>query len=269
MTVICVDDERLLMEDTVAMCLEIPEISEAKGFLSAAEALEWLTAHPVDIALLDIDMPKMNGLELAERIKRLSPDTAILFVTGYSQYAVDAFRVRASGYLMKPVTKAALARDVEYVLSAKSALHHEHIFIKTFGSFEVFKDNRSVKFKIAKCKELLAYLVDRQGSSVSRAELSAILWEDRLYDRKQQKQLDVYIRALKDTLAEYGISEIFEMQHGTLRIVPDKFACDAYRFFSGDADAVNAYRGEYMSAYSWASITEGILSRKQYFGREN
>jgi DNA-binding SARP family transcriptional activator len=110
---------------------------------------------------------------------------------------------------------------------------------------------------------MLAYLVDRQGSSVTRAEISAILWEDRLYDRKQQKNLDVYIRSLKDTLSEYGISEIFEMQSGTLRIVPEAFTCDAYRFFAGDSDAVNAYRGEYMSSYSWASITEGILFQKQ------
>ena len=116
---------------------------------------------------------------------------------------------------------------------------------------------------MAKCKEMLAYLVDRQGASATRAELSAILWEDRLYDRKQQKQLDVYIRALKETLAAYGISEIFEMQSGTLRIVPETFTCDAYRFFAGDTDAVNAYRGEYMSAYSWASITEGLLFQKQ------
>jgi hypothetical protein len=45
-----------------------------------------------------------------------------------------------------------------------------------------------------------------------------------------------------------------------LRVKPDTFSCDAYLFFSGDADTINAYRGEYMSSYSWASMTEGILS---------
>ena len=116
---------------------------------------------------------------------------------------------------------------------------------------------------------MLAYLVDRQGGSVTRSEISAVIWEDRLYDRKQQKQLDVYIRALKDTLDEYGISEIFEMQRGSLRVVPEKFTCDAYLFFSGDSDAVNSYRGEYMSLYSWASFTEGLMTEKQFSDKDS
>jgi len=74
-----------------------------------------------------------------------------------------------------------------------------------------------------------------------------------------QKQLDVYIRSLRDTLREYGISEIMEMKKGILRIVPGTLVCDAYLFFSGDSPTINSYRGEYMSSYSWASITESIL----------
>lgn len=262
MKVICVDDERLLMEDTVAMCRELPEIGEVTGFTSANAALEWLRNHHADLALLDIDMPDMKGLDLAAKIKEMSPDTGIIFLTGYAQYAVEAFAVRASGYLLKPVGKAALAADVSYISSNKenkTKLPQKRVSVKTFGMFEVYVENRPVKFHMAKCKELLAYLVDRQGSSVSRAQLASILWEDRPYDRKLQKQLDVYIRSMRDTLAEYGISDIIQMQRGTLRIVPEEIDCDAYKFFAGDAEAVNTYRGEYMSSYSWASITEGVM----------
>ena len=74
------------------------------------------------------------------------------------------------------------------------------------------------------------------------------------------EQLDVYIRSLRDTLREYGAEQIMEIEKGVLRVKPDTFSCDAYLFFSGDADTINAYRGEYMSSYSWASMTEGILS---------
>ena len=264
MRAICVDDERLLMEDTVAMCLTLPEIDEAKGFTWAGDALEWLEHNPTDLALLDIDMPEMNGIMLAAEIKNRSPETAIIFLTGYTQYAVDAFAVRASGYLLKPVTREKLAADVAYALSGRRKPMAGHVAVKTFGLFDVFLDGDPVKFRMAKCKELLAYLVDRQGSSVSRAELSAALWEDRPYDRKQQKQLDVYIRSLRETLAENGIENILEMQRGTLRVIPENFVCDAYRFFSGDSDAVNAYRGEYMSAYPWASITEGAMFWQQW-----
>ena len=265
MRAILVEDERLIMEDTLAMCRSLPTITEAEGFLSPKEALSWVQAHPVDIALLDINMPGMNGLELAARIKAISPGTAIIFVTGYSEYAKDAFAVRATGYLMKPITRDALAKDVEYALSLRSTepdKDNGEIVVKTFGSFDVFLHGKPIKFKIAKSKEILAYLVDRQGGSVTRPEISAALWEDRIYDRKQQKQLDVYVRALRETLAEYGISHMFEMARGTMRVVPETFSCDAYRFFAGDPAAVNAYRGEYMSAYSWGSLTEGILFSK-------
>lgn len=259
MRAICVDDEKLLMEDTVAMCRELPQISDVKGFTRSAEALEWIERNTTDLVLLDIDMPGMNGIELAAAIKAKQPDAAVIFLTGYPQYAVDAFAVRASGYLMKPVTREALARDVEYALSGRQKRPDGHVVVQTFGNFDIFVDGTPVNFKMAKCKELLAYLVDKQGSGVTRAEVSAILWEDRPYDRKMQKQLDVYIRSLRETLRAYGIEEIFEMRRGSLRIRPETFTCDAYLFFAGDSDAVNAYRGEYMSAYSWASMTESMM----------
>ena len=75
-----------------------------------------------------------------------------------------------------------------------------------------------------------------------------------------QKQLDTYIRTLRETLQEYGIGQILEMEKGVLRVKPDTFVCDAYLFYSGDSDTINAYRGEYMSSYSWANMTEAILS---------
>ena len=51
------------------------------------------------------------------------------------------------------------------------------------------------------------------------------------------------------------------MQKGMLRVVPETFTCDLYRYLDGDTDAVNAYSGEYMNAYSWASITEAYMDR--------
>lgn len=263
MRAICVDDERIILEDVVSLCLELPQIHEAKGFTRAADALTWLEGNDADLALLDIDMPGMNGIELAAAIKKKRPDTAIIFLTGYSEYAVEAFAVRASGYLMKPVTQEKLEKDVTYALAGKREPPAGHVVVKTFGTFDVLVDGSPVRFKMAKCRELLAYLVDRQGGSVTRAELFAAVWEDRLYDRGMQKQLDVYIRSLRATLREYGIEDILEMSRGALRIIPDRFVCDAYLFFKGDGDAVNAYRGQYMSAYSWASMTESLLSWSQ------
>ena len=260
MNVICVDDEPLAVEYTLGQCALLPEIDEAKGFTEAQSALDWLQNHSADLAILDINMPEIDGITLAARIKQARPETAILFLTAYKEYAFDAYAVHPTGYLLKPVSQEKRASEVRYACGGTRRSTHGHIHIKTFGTFDVYVDDRPVSFKLAKAREILAFLVDKQGSGVTRSELFAAVWEDSLYDRKMQKQLDVYIRSLRETLQEYGIPEIMEMEKGVLRVKPETFICDAYLFYSGDSDAINAYRGEYMSSYSWASMTEAILS---------
>lgn len=264
MKAICVDDESLIMQLTVAMCRDLPELDDVQGFTTAGEALKWAEEHPVDVALLDIDMPGMNGLMLAKEIKERNPDAAILFLTGYAQYAVEAFAMHASGYLLKPVSKERLAQEVAFALSGQQEKKapKSRVVAQTFGQFELFADGKAVNFSRAKAKELMAYLIDRQGGSVTRAEAFAAMWEDEFYDRSMQKQFDVIIRSLRKTLDEHGISRILEMKSGNLRAVPEEMDCDLYRFMAGDVQAVNAYRGEYMSSYSWASLTESYLYRK-------
>ena len=266
MRIICIDDEPLILNMTVELCEKLPEAPEVTGFTKASEALKWLEGHSADIALLDINMPEMSGLELAARIRALDPSTAIIFLTGYSEYAVDAFRLHASGYLVKPVNKQRLAEEIAHAAGLRSEPQAQsepdaRITARTFGEFDLFVDGKPLSFPRSKSKELLAYLIDRQGGGITRSAAAAVLWEDRPYDRSMQKQLDVIIRSLRTTLEAAGAQEIFELQKGTMRIVPEKLDCDMYRFLAGDPAAVNSYRGEYMNAYSWASFTEAFLDR--------
>ncbi len=262
MRVICVDDEKLLADHVTELCRALPLVDEALSFSRPAQALEWLESHRADLALLDIDMPGMNGIELAKRIKQKYPETAILFLTGYSQYAVDAFSLHVSGYLLKPVDPERLAAELAYAFARKPRQQHAHIEARTFGNFDLLVDGKAISFKQAKCKELLAYLVDRRGSSVTRAEAFAILWGDRLYDRPMQKQFDVIIRSLRETLQEQGIAELLEIRSGNLRIRHELIDCDLYRFLNGDVSALNEYRGEYLNGYAWAELTGGYMSRR-------
>ena len=264
MKIVCVDDEVLLAQNTAALCRSFPDVDEAEALTSGRQAFEWFEKNDADIAILDIDMPDISGLQLAARIKTMHPDTKIIFLTGFSRFAVDAFKLRASGYLLKPVDEEELAKEIEYAASGgdkdKST---ERIVIRTFGSFDVFADGKLVTFRQKRCKELLAVLVDRQGGSISRPEAFAMIYEDRLYDRPMQKQFDNVIRSMRDTLREYGIEDMFEMKSGQMRICPEKVSCDLYRFLDGDADAVNRYRGEYMSSYAWAEAIEAFTTNKK------
>ena len=261
MFILCVDDEQNVLDRMTALCGGLPGITGVCGFSSGAEALRWMEENRCGIALLDICMPDMDGLVLARHIREMDPDTRIIFVTNHPEYAVDAFRLHVTGYLLKPVTADRLLEEVGYALTVRPVREVPHIEIKTFGGFDVAVDGETVLFARGKSKELLAILVDRQGQFISRAKIGALLWEGRDYDRSMQKQLDVIVRSLRDTLNKYGISEVFEMQKGMLRVVPETFTCDLYRYLDGDTDAVNAYSGEYMNAYSWASITEAYMDR--------
>lgn len=260
MQIVCVDDEALILDLTVSMCRELEQHPAVEGFRSANDAFRWLGEHRADVAILDINMPDMDGITLAAKIKECQPDIAVIFLTGYSEYAVDAFGLHASGYLMKPVSTGRLVSEIEYAIKGRNLPQKSsRVTVRTFGEFDVFVDGKPVVFSRARAKELLAYLIDRQGGFVTRANVFAALWEDGLYDRSMQKQLDVVIRSLRTTLEENGIGGIVEIHKGSLRVVPEKLDCDLYRFFKGEIGAVDAYRGEYMNAYSWASLTESYM----------
>ncbi|PWT25715.1 response regulator [Butyrivibrio fibrisolvens] len=268
MTVICVDDEALILQRTVTMLKKTKKFDNVEAFMEVKEALDYLDGASAQLALLDIDMPEMTGLELAEKMKDKCPEIKIIFLTGYSEYAVDAYAIHASGYLLKPIGYDKLVAEINYVLgqvqaetvSAPSKTSGTRVRIETFGYFNILVDDKPVVFKRNKAKELIACLVDRQGKFVSRKDLFYIVWEDDDYDRAKQKYLDTIIRSLRDTLEEYKISDIFEMEKGLMRVVPEKFDCDLYRFLNKDRKAIEGFRGEYMSSYSWASETEGFLS---------
>ena len=113
MNIIAVDDEKLALRDlTQILELVLPEAS-VSGFRTPQEALAHAWAVPVDIAFLDVEMKGMNGLELAKQLKDIRGRTNIVFATGFSQYAVDAFSVCASDYILKPVEPEAIRRALE------------------------------------------------------------------------------------------------------------------------------------------------------------
>ena len=262
MRIVCVDDEPLAVEDTISICKGLSPDLSVKGFTDAYEALNWIRSNPADIALLDIDMAQMNGIALAAQIKKIKPDIVILFLTAYKEFAFDAFQVHPSGYLLKPVLPEMLQKELDYATSTHPQKAVPHIEARTFGNFDLFVDGKLVTFKRARSKELLAFLVDRRGISVSRKEIAAVLFEDESYDYNHQKYLDVIIRSLRDTLREYGVEEILHMERRGLRIIPEKISCDMYRFYQGDTEAIRMFRGEYLVSYAWANFIEEDMRYK-------
>lgn len=266
LNVLCVEDDRQALQQLMALCGRIPEMGAVHGAARAGEALAWLEDHPCGLALLDIGLPDTDGITLARKIRERWPGTAIIFVTASPAYAVDAWTIHAEGYILKPATEERLRAEVGHLLAGRAAPVPERpvprVSVKTFGAFDVLVDGEPVHFRRAKAKELLAFLVERQGESVTREEIWRVLWEGRPYDRPGQKQLDVILRSLRATLEENGIGGILSLQRGAIRVEPRCFTCDMYRLLLGDVTAIGEYRGEYMTAYSWASLQEAYLERR-------
>ena len=238
----------------------IPEVDSVRSFDDPKEAVSWVLNDPQDICFMETEISGMKGAEAAEELREADPGMKIVFLTSDPGYALEAFRVHASGYLIKPVSQSDLSEEINFALSGGNHGRSKRVRIQTFGNFEVYVGSETVKFRRSRAKELLAYLVDRQGSTASRTEAFSMIFENDVYDRPRQKQFDVIVRSMKDTLSEYGISHIIEIERTGMRVVPEMVDCDLYRFQKRDPEALKSYRGEYMSSYSWSAPTEAYMT---------
>ena len=256
MRIIVVDDEFLALEDFEDTCRGLGIEDEIVKFNNPLDALSFVAQNKVDIAFLDIEMPVIKGIELAKRIKALSPNVRIIFTTGYSEYALEAFGVDAVDYVLKPYEPESIKKAYDKALLIKDAVSENHIFIKTFGYFDVFVDDKSVNFSSAKSKELLALLVDRNGGVVSTEQAINFLWEGRAYDETVQSLFRKVLRSLRATLEEAGIQEILVDNRNQRSIDKTKFSCDYYELLENGKSEKVKYFGKYMDQYSWAQATK-------------
>lgn len=259
MKIIAVDDEKLALDVLVSTINEVVSDAEIFGFRQPLEAISFAENESCDIAFLDIKMRGMTGLELAKRLKDINAKINIIFVTGYSEYSLDAFRLYASDYLLKPVDEEQVKKALENLRNPVNTPQKKKVKIKCFGNFEVFVNNEPLNFNRNKTKELFAYLVDRKGASCSMGEISAKLWEDKPDSVSQRSNLRNLIYDLKNTLANVGADEIIVKNRNTVRLKPELVDCDYYEFLKGNLSSVNTYQGEYMHQYSWAEMTTATL----------
>lgn len=129
-------------------------------------------------------------------------------------------------------------------------LTKENIFIKTFGGFDIYINGEMVHFTSSKAKELLAYVVEKRGSSVSVAQLAFILYEN-TEEKKAKSNVRVIYYRLHELLVKYGLEDIIIRGRGCLAVNTDCFSCDLYEFIEGNPEYVNGFGGNYMPEYRW------------------
>lgn len=114
-----VDDEPLAVERLTMLCAGLDGIAVIGSARDGEAALDMLDRCAPDLLLLDIAMPRMDGVSLARMLERRAVRPAVIFVTAYDHYAVDAFDVAAVDYLLKPVAAERLERAIARVRDAR------------------------------------------------------------------------------------------------------------------------------------------------------
>ena len=178
---IVVDDEWYNLE-------EICDFVEKTGFMSVEsrcrngiDALREADRVLPQAAFIDIEMPEMDGLTLAEKLLEKYPGMQIVFITGWNQYAVAAFELNALDYIMKPLSKARFQKMAERLKSQiepAEPKRENRVSIRCFGGFEVIVNGQPVVWKRIKAEELFAFLLVHHDTFVSKDILLENLWPD-------------------------------------------------------------------------------------------
>ena len=258
MIAIAVDDEALMLGALAAAVEASPDIREVSKFSDCDEALEFVKSNPVDIAFLDINMRGMGGLSLAEKILSERPRCKIVFCTGYEEYAVPAFKLHASGYLMKPISAEDVQGEIDNIKGVRQA--EKPLTVKCFGNFEVYAKNEKLVFKRLKTKELFAYLIDRNGAGMTAKQICAALFPEDADDNKNSTYLRQLVLDLKNTLKTAGAENVLCHETPCYRVDTTLIKCDYISYLeSGKPE----FFGEYMTQYSWAEETCALLQFKK------
>ncbi|MEG2641838.1 MAG: response regulator [Eubacterium sp.] len=257
MRTIFVDDELWALRKFQKLCAQIQDIDILGSFANPQEALNFAREHAVDFAIMDIDMPQMSGLSLGKALRALYPEIVLVYVTAHDQFANAALKLKADYFLTKPYSSA----DIHDVLQRARLLSQRQdkpVFIRTFGTFDVFLHGQPIEFSSAKAKELLAFLVDSKGGFVTTKEAMAVVWEG---DGDDALCRTAAMR-LRRILKQYGIEAILSEDRTGRCVNMEAFDCDYYMALAGDTVSINSFTGEYMLDYSWAEFTAAALMTK-------
>ncbi|KOP71424.1 transcriptional regulator [Lysinibacillus sp. FJAT-14745] len=283
--VIIMDDEPLALINMEKKLKEFNSIEVIKSFTTAKDLLAEGPSLDFQVAFLDVEMPGMNGLEIARLLKEWNKNIFIVFVTAYRDYAVQAFEIHSIDYLLKPISKARLETTINRIqellhLENKSTpiqINKPTLTIQCFGGFVVLHNDKAIHWRTLKTKELFAFLFSNLNHHVPRDTIIDALWADTEF-KKARVQLHTTVSYLRTTLSALGYSEVIQYANGCYILQLEDFQCDAHdlehnlngKTETGKIDVEKAealiqnYQGEFMASldYPWITSKANFMNNK-------
>lgn len=265
MKIIIIDDEMPSINVFLSNIVDEHDIELSAFMHNPLSAIEAVKTKEVAAAFLDINMPVINGVVLAEKLIAVAPDIKIVFISGYSQNESQIKERLGSsllGFCYKPYSPDQL---YEYIQMIKIIDNENRVIkIKTFGGFDIFDGERLIKFASTKAKELLALCVDKEGLSVGMGSAIAYLWGDKSPELGKRLYRDAVFR-LRKTLTANNLAHLIDVSRAKISInkLPT-LQCDVWNFLVDESDII--FGGSYMPDYEWSMETqyqlENILERR-------
>ncbi len=247
LTAIVVEDEIAILNLMKITINKNKNINVIAGYTHPTEALDNIIKLKPSVVFLDVELPGITGIELAKKIHSLEENIKIIFSTAYSEYAVDAFRVNAVDYILKPITEDEVNRVVNKLLKKVYPNNYSDTSYKykisCLGKFEVSAVNSTtiVRWPTTKTEELFAYFIVNIGISINKWKLCEILWPDRDEKRAEHNLYNTIYR-MKSTLNKYDIPITILNEKGCYKLDFKDYSCDAAAFekFAAQNEEINA-----------------------------
>ncbi|MBP2001397.1 two-component SAPR family response regulator [Paenibacillus shirakamiensis] len=267
---IIVDDEELSIKRLRHLLLESGKVELCGTFLNPLEACEFVKANTIDAAFLDISMPEISGMKLSGLLHEIDPAINVVFVTGYDNYAVQAFDMSALDYLLKPVNAERIAKTIGKIKKCKrNEVVKPALTALLFNGMKIYKRDKEIepiKLRSPKTEELFTFLMYK--GTVSRDEIIDTLWHG-LEPEKAWKNLNSTLYYIRKAFNDNSLENCIVAGKNEISINTGSIFCDLYAFeqllkqirLNPDTnknllgEAISLYTGRFLNGknYEWAS----------------
>lgn len=251
MKAIIIDSDERLSETLLFFIGRINLLNIVGVFNNPNDAIKYMKNNPTDLVILDIKTLGMDKVEFSDRLREINPGLMLIYTTPEKIYEIGEDYRKTVELSFRSLNSEKFLHTIELEKWLEK-YSQKHIYARTFGYFDLFVDGKPVMFKSAKAKELLAFLIDRQGGTVTTDQIITVLWEDRPNDEATQSLCSKVVKTLKKQLDEYKIGNILIQRRGVRSIDMSQIDCDMYELMSGNVKAKEQFFGDYMLEYSWA-----------------
>lgn len=253
MRIIVVDDEMSALNTFMCNIADKPDVTCSIFRNEPLNALDYARKNAFDVAFLDINMPQINGVELAEELIKINNKVNIVFISGFEQNEAgirDRIGENFYGFYHKPYSTEEMNLLIDTLRGTSPKVK-----IVTFGSFNLFVNGETVYFSCKKSKELLALLVNENGGFVSMGNILSMLWEDKAPELAKRLYKDAAFR-LRKTLTDHRVESLVSFGRAKLAVRTEDVECDYWEYQKSDT---HTYNGKYMDDYQWSIDTQMYL----------